>query len=173
MQAGDFGLASGSEGVNLPVMSDSPEKTLWSGCPSAALDFWLNLACVLVLPIPWALVRWIQRRNHRIEITTERIRVTTGVFSKRSDELELYRVRDITFDAPFLLRMFGCGTLILNTADTTTPVLTLAGVPADNALRDGLRRAVEECRDRKRARVSELGGVLDVDDPTPGAVGHS
>lgn len=145
-------------------MSDSPERTLWAGAPSAAVDFWLNLGCLLVVPIPWALVRWVQRRSHRIEITTERIRETTGVFSKRSEELELYRVRDTTFLAPFKLRIFGCGTLVLNTSDASTPLVTLEGVPADAELRDGLRKAIEQCRDRKRARVAEVGGVMDIDE---------
>lgn len=148
-------------------MSDSTERTLWEGCPSAALDFWLNLGCLLVVPIPWALVRWVQRRNHRIVITTERVRITTGVFSKRTEELELYRVRDLTFVAPFRLRLFGCGNLILNTSDSSTPVVTLEGIPADTELRDGLRAAVERCRDRKRARVAEVGGVFDIDESHP------
>ena len=149
-------------------MSDTSERTIWEGCPSAAVDFWLNLGCLLILPIPWALVRWVQRRNHRITITTERVRESTGVFSKRTDELELYRVRDTTFVAPFGLRIFGCGNLVLNTSDMSTPVVTLTGIPADPALRDGLRAAIEQCRDRKRARVAEVGGVVDIDETHPG-----
>lgn len=142
-------------------MSDSTEKTIWKGCPSAAVDFWVYLSCLLVLPIPYALWRWIQRRSHVTEITTERIRITQGIFSKRVDELELYRVRDITFVQPFALRIFGCGDLVLNTADVTTPVITLSAVPGDQALRDELRRAIEACRDRKRARVTEIEGSGD------------
>jgi uncharacterized membrane protein YdbT with pleckstrin-like domain len=145
----------------------SEEQTIWKGTPSAALDFWLNLGCLLVLPIPWALGRWIARRNHVIEITTERLRITRGIFSKRTDEVELYRVRDTTFFQPFLLRMFGKGNLQLNTDDATTPVVTLAGIPADQSLRDRLRSAVEACRDRKRTRVSELGGTVETDEPGP------
>lgn len=145
-------------------MSEASESILWKGTPSAALDFWVNLSCLLVLPIPWALWRWFLRRNHVIEITTERVRVTTGILSKRTDELELYRVRDHTFLQPFLLRMFNRGTFVLNTADTSTPVVTLAGVPADEELRNSLRQAIEACRDRKRARLTEFGGVLDVDE---------
>lgn len=150
-------------------MSDSPEQTLWQGSPSAAQDFWLNLSCVLVLPIPWALWRWIQRRSHRIEITSERVRVTQGIFTKRTDELELYRVRDITFFQPFILGMFGRGNLQLNTDDVTTPVVLLPCIPSDQSLRDQLRKAVEACRDRKRTRVSELGGAVDTDDQHPHA----
>ena len=144
-------------------MSDTPEETIWKGTPSAAQDFWLNLSCLLVLPIPWAIGRWVQRRNNLMEITTERLRITSGVLSKKVEELELYRVRDTTFLQPFILRLFRVGNLKLNTDDATTPTILLGGIPADQALRDRLRHAVEACRDRKRTRVSELGGVVDTD----------
>lgn len=150
-------------------MSDSPEQTLWQGSPSAAQDFWLNLSCLLVLPIPWALWRWVQRRSNRIEITTERVRITQGIFTKRTDELELYRVRDLTFFQPFILGICGRGNLQLNTDDVTTPVVLLPCIPSDQSLRDQLRKAVETCRDRKRTRVAELGGAVDTDEQHPAA----
>ena len=148
-------------------MNAPDEKVLWEGHPSHVLNFWLNLSCLLVVPIPWAIWRWIELRNERIVITSQRIRLTTGIFSKRSDELELYRVRDSNFVQPFLLRLFNKGNITLTTSDATTPSLTLRALPADLSLRDELRRAIETCRDRKRARVSELGGVLDTEDLPP------
>ena len=144
-------------------MQAPSEETLWTGCPSAAVDFWVYLSCLLILPIPYALWRYWQRRSHVYEVTTQRIRVTQGILSKRVDELELYRVRDHTFLQPVWLRLFGCGNLQLNTADLTTPVVTLEAIPADPHLRDALRRSIEECRDRKRARVTEIEAP--VDDP--------
>jgi uncharacterized membrane protein YdbT with pleckstrin-like domain len=145
-------------------MNTPQETVLWKGTPAACTDFWLNLSGLLVLPLPWVLVRWMQRRSNVIEITTERLRITSGIFSKRSEELELYRVRDITFLQPFLLRMFGCGTLVLTTSDSSTPTITLTGIPSAIELRDGLRAAVERCRDRKRSRVTEFGGSIDIDE---------
>ncbi len=150
-------------------MSTQEENVLWQGTPSNAINFWLNLSCLLVIPIPWALWRWIELRNHRITISSERIRITTGIFSKRSEDLELYRVRDTSFVQPLLLRFFDKGNLTLTTSDASSPSLTLHGIPATPSLRDDLRRAIEACRDRKRARVAELGGTLDTDDLIPGA----
>jgi uncharacterized membrane protein YdbT with pleckstrin-like domain len=164
-----FRLAKSRRIGRVVVMSDLAEQTIWKGSPSAATDFWLNLSCLLVLPIPWALWKWVVRRSHVMEITTERLRITQGIFSKRTDELELYRVRDTTFLQPFILRMCGSGSLQLNTDDATTPVVLLPGIPSDQSLRDQLRKAVEACRDRKRTRVSELGGTVDTDEPQPSA----
>ncbi len=149
-------------------MNSSEETILWTGHPSHAVNFWLNLSCLLVIPIPWALWRWIELRNEHISVTSERIQITKGIFNKRTDELELYRVRDSSFVQPFLLRLFDKGDLTLTTSDASSPSLILRAVPADPTLRDALRRAIEACRDLKRARVTELGSV-DADDSFPSA----
>ena len=43
-----------------------------------------------------SLARYLETRFTRFEITSERIRITTGVLSRRMEELELYRVKDTT-----------------------------------------------------------------------------
>lgn len=149
------------------------EELLWEGPSSHVRNFWLNvgcwLFCWLIVPLFIWFWKWLELRCRVYRVTSERLRVTQGIFSKRSDELELYRVRDLTFVQPFLYRMFNKGDIVLTTTDTTTPVVTLECLPANDELRDGLRRAVEACRDRKRARVAELGFVDgDVDEAHAG-----
>jgi uncharacterized membrane protein YdbT with pleckstrin-like domain len=121
------------------------------------------LFCFLIVPIFISLWKWLLVRSRVYEITTERIKTTQGIFSKRTDELELYRVRDTATVQPFIYRVFNKGNVILNTTDATTPVLTIECVPNAEALRDELRQAIESCRDRKRARIAELTGPLDGD----------
>jgi uncharacterized membrane protein YdbT with pleckstrin-like domain len=153
-------------------MAEPQEELIWRGPSSHVRHFWLYVACWafcwLVVPFFIWLWRWLELRNRVYELTTERLKITQGIFAKRSDDLELYRVRDTSLNQPFLYRLFNRADLVLNTTDTTTPVVVLECVPAPYALRDKLRAAVETCRDRKRARVAELTGPLDVDtDGTP------
>jgi uncharacterized membrane protein YdbT with pleckstrin-like domain len=89
--------------------------------------------------------------------------VTQGVFAKRTDELELYRVRDTTMVQPFIYRVFKKGNIVLTTTDASTPTMVIEAVPLAEEMRDKLRQAIEACRDRKRARISELTGVVDAD----------
>lgn len=141
-------------------MSTPQEEVLWEGSSSHALNFWLHVACWLfcwlVVPIFISLWKILENRSRVYQLTSERLRITQGIFSKRTDQLELYRVKDQTFLQPFMLRMFGKGNLVLNTTDATTPTVTLEGIPATMELRDRLRAAVEACRDRKRARLTEI-----------------
>jgi uncharacterized membrane protein YdbT with pleckstrin-like domain len=90
------------------------------------------------------------------EVTSERIRITTGIFSKRTNALELYRVKDYILEEPFLMRLFKFGKIVILTSDVSTPRLELEAVPRARWLVDQLRAAVEARRDAKRVRAVDF-----------------
>lgn len=162
-------------------MSDEKnEKTLFKGSssPVAILGTFLLCGAVLVtalvasfvVPAPWnfvlwaaaglalvyVLVRWLLIRFRWYEVTTERIRLTTGILTRRTDELELYRVKDVTLVEPLAIRLFGCGNIVVTTHDASTPTLELTCIKGAAELREQMRQSIEVCRDRKRVRVAEL-----------------
>jgi uncharacterized membrane protein YdbT with pleckstrin-like domain len=96
------------------------------------------------------------------EITSERIRIRHGIFTKRTDEVELYRANDTSLLEPLSLRMLGLGTIEIRTNDVSTPTVYLHAVRGARGVRENLRKHIEECRDRKRVRVTEL------EEPHPG-----
>jgi uncharacterized membrane protein YdbT with pleckstrin-like domain len=129
------------------------ERTLWEGHPSHVKDLGFHLVCwSLVIGIPFSIWRYLETRFCRYEVTSERIRVTTGVLSRRMDEIELYRVKDTTIDQPFFLRLFGLANLVVTTSDASTPTVVLKAIPDATSLRENLRGSVEKLRDRKRVR---------------------
>lgn len=139
------------------------EKVVWVGGPSQVsnlgLYFLCFLFCWLVIPIIVALVRWLQTRANTYEVTTQRIRETTGIFSKQTDDLELYRVKDMRLEQPFFLRMFNAGHIVLLTSDRTSESYILRAVRPEGgprALMDTIRRCVETRRDQKRVREIDM-----------------
>lgn len=134
----------------------SEEKDIWSGTPSQVTNFGsfigLGLFFWLVFPLFAMLWRWLTVKNTKYELTTERLRTRHGVLSKKTDELELYRVRDYTFEQPFFLRLFSLGNVVLETSDRTHPQVTIKAVGNGDALRETLRTHVEACRVKKRVR---------------------
>ena len=52
-----------------------------------------------------------------------------GLFTTHSEEILLYRVLDLQYKQTLWQRIFGVGTVILTTADKTTPVLGATLVP--------------------------------------------
>ena len=137
----------------------TPEEIIWSGSPSQATYFGTyilcGLLCPLVIPIFFALWRYLQIRSIHYEITTQRLKITNGLFSKRTEEVELYRVQDTTLEEPFKLRLFHAGNILLATHDLSTPQIVLQALPGAKAIRERLRTAIEAVRDRKRVRMVE------------------
>jgi len=102
------------------------------------------------------------------ELTSQRLRKTSGIFNKKLDELELYRVKDSTLEQPLLLRMFGLGNINVVSSDATMPLVLINAVPGAYDMREKLRVAVEAERDRKRVREVDYagdGGGSDDDHP--------
>ncbi|MGN6386797.1 MAG: PH domain-containing protein [Verrucomicrobiota bacterium] len=90
------------------------------------------------------------------EITNERIRIRRGILTKRTDELELYRAMDTTLIEPLTMRMLGLGSIDVRTVDASTPNVMLEAIHKARQVREDLRKCIEECRDRKRVRMTEF-----------------
>jgi uncharacterized membrane protein YdbT with pleckstrin-like domain len=107
---------------------------------------------VFFLAPAYAFSVWLKTYFHRYTVTTERISEGKGIFSRNTEELELYRVKDIRLSEPFSLRMFGCSDLVLTTSDKTTPVVVIHGISNGRDLLNKIRAQVEIMRARKGVR---------------------
>ena len=83
------------------------EQVIWSGSPSQIKNIGIYIFCGLMLLtvylIPVAIIlagyHYLNVKNTKITITDQRIKVSEGVFTKRINDLELYRVRDISYES--------------------------------------------------------------------------
>jgi uncharacterized membrane protein YdbT with pleckstrin-like domain len=123
----------------------------WSGTIS------LVLLAALVIPLVFVLRALLSVRAVKYRLTSERIISTTGLLSRRTENLELYRVDDLKVLQPLSLRLVSRGTLQVSTSDRSDPVLLLEALPNAHELLDTMRKHVEACRDRKRTRVLDMG----------------
>ena len=80
-----------------------------------------------------------------------------GVLSRRRDELELYRVKDTTFDQPFLLRIVSLANIEVSSADQSTPGLLIPAIRDAEGLREEIRGHVERVRQHRQVRLLEMG----------------
>jgi uncharacterized membrane protein YdbT with pleckstrin-like domain len=103
-------------------------------------------------PVAYALMEWMKLSSHKYIITTERLKEEEGLLSKHTHELELFRVKDMSFNQPFLLRMFGCGNIILDTSDKSTPVVVMQAIKNGQSVLEMLRKNVQNMRAKKGVR---------------------
>lgn len=111
---------------------------------------------LLVIPLFLALARYLQTRNRRYELTSERIKMSRGVLNKVIDTLELYRVKDLETRQPFLYRLVGIENVFLTTSDASSPSVIMRAVPAAARLCDTIRNQVEIIRQQKRVREIDV-----------------
>ena len=143
---------------------DEGETVLWEGSPSQWTNFPVFLLCVLfcwlVVPLFIALWRWLQTSCFTYRVTSERVVMRSGVLNTRTEEVELYRVKDATLVEPFWLRLVSLGHIDLTTSDRTTPWVRIRAVPRASELREQLRKCVERQRAAKGVRETDLGEIV-------------
>lgn len=136
------------------------EEVIWRGPSSQWKNFGVfvlcGLFCWLIVPIFIGLARFLQTKCKVYELTTERLKITQGVFSKVTDTLELYRVKDIETRQPFLNRLVGVENIQLTTSDATSPFVFIEAISKKVGLADKLRNQVEIIRQQKRVREIDI-----------------
>jgi uncharacterized membrane protein YdbT with pleckstrin-like domain len=152
-------------------MTEEIETPLWKGTPSQ----WLNIGpfslalllsagiavggiffppafAGLILPLIWMIWRYLVIRCEIFELTSQRLRISHGVFNQKIDEIELYRIKDVLVERKWWMRIFGLGSLHLETSDRSLPQVTIPAISDAIGLREILRKEVEAVRDKKRVR---------------------
>jgi len=130
------------------------ELVIWEGRPSHIKDLGFHSVCLLfsplVVPLGLMLWRFLDTHFHQYGITSERLRVTKGILSKRMKEMELYRVKETSIHQPFYLRLFRLANVVISVSDPARPPIVIRAVPQAGDLREALRECVETMRDKKR-----------------------
>jgi membrane protein YdbS with pleckstrin-like domain len=87
-------------------------------------------------------------RGVRYKITTQRIKLESGLLSKVQESLELFRIDHFEFHKPLGMRLLGQSSLRLFSSDAELEKFYIYGVPGLEALAETLR----ECQLRERSR---------------------
>jgi uncharacterized membrane protein YdbT with pleckstrin-like domain len=142
----------------------APTAALLAGyVPDGFGQFWLRIAIAVVasiIVIRWTVWPFIVWWNRNYVITTDRLVIRDGVFSRSGHDMPLVRLNDVSFEHSFWERLLGCGTLVVESAGERGQI-HLEDIPqvervqrtlyqlSDDA-RDGDQPKPEPSRDRDR-----------------------
>lgn len=121
------------------------ETVLWEGKPSQIVNLFTF----------WLIVPVLRVMTTKYRVTNQRIVKNYGILSKQTDNLELYRVRDIQVRQPLFLRLFSKANVSLESSDMTHPTMVLNAVPNIPELTEGLRQTIEDVRRATGVRIEE------------------
>lgn len=109
---------------------------------------------------------WKDRKRHlglplsftKYSLSEDRLFCETGFLNLKSDEVLLYRVRDLQLTMTLGQRVFGVGTVCVVSSDKSIPHLNLKNVKNPRQVKELIHQNVEAAKDRRRMRATELVG---------------
>ena len=132
----------------------SEEIEIWSE-KASMLDFfvnpiqWIYTICTLGI---YFLIVYLSRLNTRYTLTDERLKITSGLLTKKVDEIELFRIKDTKVTQTFLNRLVGIGTISVISSDETENVI-ISYLPNSINRREEIRDYSNKSREKKGVRT--------------------
>ena len=103
-----------------------------------------------------ALMTYLKVSTTKYVLTTERLRVTTGILSTVTEDLELRRVRDSIILRPFWARLAGLGDVQVLSADASTPRMVLHAIRDPDGVQTKMRSIVQTQWQKFNVRQMEI-----------------
>ncbi len=131
------------------------ERILFKGSPAVIGSVTRLLISIFTLGIA-AVWFWLRSINTQYLITSQRIVIETGIFSREIETLEIYQIDDIHLEKPLNQRIMGTGNIVLLTRDLSAPKLLLERLPIDvRELYEQMRPCIQQARFRFHVRDEE------------------
>ncbi len=97
----------------------------------------------------------------RYGLSEDRLFLSVGFLNIKDEDILLYRVRDISVNRSLGQRLFGVGTITLTSSDKSNPVLEIKNIKDPTTVKELIHDQVEEMKDRRRVRYSEIASYND------------
>ncbi|HEX5059377.1 MAG TPA: PH domain-containing protein [Kofleriaceae bacterium] len=109
----------------------------------------LNVVVPLAMAAVYLFGLTLFRHSIKFRVSNTAVEYERGLFSKRIDVMQLWRVRDVTYKQNLVDRILGIAHIDLVSSDVSTPHLEIVGLPASRQLFENLRDSIEIQRQAK------------------------
>ena len=113
---------------------------------------------VLFFGLPWTFTKYM--------VTEDLIPIDEGILKKVENDCYMYKIQDVTLNNSLLERIFGLGTVVCHTDDTTHPKLELVHIKNAREIKDYILVASEQARMKRRTmNMLDIGAGDEFDLP--------
>ena len=117
---------------------------------SNAVIKWQDKKRIMGMPITFTRYKLVETEDWL------KLFVNVGFLSSREDEINLYRIYDITVTRSLADKIFGVGTITLYSKDESNPTMSLMHIKNPYDVRNLLTKLVEEEKLKRGFRVAEF-----------------
>jgi uncharacterized Zn finger protein (UPF0148 family) len=133
---GNAAAASTPAPAPAAAVEEEEERELWKGQPDRVFAS-------------------IGERSNTYVLTTERLRVDSGMLRKKAESLDLWRVKDVAVKKSMTQRTRKCGDVEITSADASTPKVTLTWIQNPDEVAEQVRQAARDARKRHGVATQE------------------
>jgi uncharacterized membrane protein YdbT with pleckstrin-like domain len=110
------------------------------------------LSFLLIIPIFKRGLEWLNLRKTSYFFTNQRVRIESGVFDLKTNDILLFRIVDLQIKRPWLYRFWGLSDLYIYSTDRVQKLVVVKGIAYSDTskLFDVLQKFVELERNRVR-----------------------
>lgn len=137
----------------LDTKAAEAERILFTGHPVPLCYFSQWVVVIFTLGIAYVFY-WARSLSTTYEITTQRVRIERGIFSKLKESVELFRIDYFDLLKPLGMRLGGQCLLCLHSTDASFPTVSIFGIPDLESLAYTLREY--SLHESARSRVTTL-----------------
>ena len=110
----------------------------------------------IIFGLPWSFTKY--------KLYDDKLQICTGFLSRKEEEIRLYRIMDLTLQKSLGQRIFGMGTIKVESADKTTSEFLIKNIKKPDTVRDLLSDKVEVARRKNGVSGREYMSADDIDD---------
>ncbi len=105
---------------------------------------------LLFFGLPWTFTVY--------ELQPDKLCISSGIFTKKFEEIKLYRIKDFTVRMNLIQRLFKLGTIHVCSADSTSPEFDLINLRDSIKVKDLISDQVENARKESSVSPREIIG---------------
>lgn len=110
----------------------------------------------LFLGLPWTFTTYIVKEDV--------LTIITGFLNRVENDCYMYKIQDVQLKTSLFERIFGLGTVICFTGDTTNPTITLTHIKMSREIKDFIFEASEKARLKRRTiNTLDIGAADDIE----------
>ena len=115
---------------------------------------------------------WEDRKRHcglplsftKYKLSVDRLFFETGALNTEEEEVQLYRVRDISVRRTLWQKICGVGTVTVNSSDKSAPTIELKNIKRAKDVKELLNEQVEKVKVARNVRIGEIIDNVELSD---------
>ncbi len=125
------------------------------------VSWWISLLVGIAPLLAGFVHTWLVQISTEYRVFEDSLEIESGIISRRIENIQLFRVRDLGFQQSIMGRILNVGNIAVSSTDQSTPHLVLRGIDQPRELYETLRSLVAKSSAARRTMIVEDEAALE------------